>query len=78
MITIQDIFISVNLKVTIFCRQFRICFTADQALMLQTIFNDISNRNNGQILFFCKLQQLCGTHHGSVLTHDLTAQSTWF
>ena len=68
---------AVNLKMSVFGRHICAGNFLDQGFFLvaHAVSNQVSNGNHDQTMLLGKLDQLSGTHHGAILTHDLTAQA---
>ena len=71
------IYITSDSKLAIFCRQLCLCHLLYMLYMYSYVILQIIYSYEFKIVFFCKLPEVWGTHHSSIIFHDFTAHSTF-
>ena len=76
MFTIQLVDISTDRKLTVLCRELCLSHTLNEYFMLFSVLGKLLYGRYLQAVDLCKLHKIILSRHGSVVLHDLTAQST--
>ena len=77
MFAVKLIDITISLEETVFSRKVNFRFTLDQLLVSLSVFLQIFDCNEFQVIFLSQLYQLRSTHHGAVISHDFAAESAF-
>ena len=67
--------IGIESKDTIRSGKRYICLPMNQSFLVLTVFDQVSNRDQRQIVFLCEADQAGHAHHTAVFVHDLAENS---
>lgn len=78
MLSVQLVYISVSLELTVFCGQIDAGFAIYELFMLFSVVLELFNGYELHIVFLCQFYELRSSHHSSVFFHDFAAKSAFF
>ncbi len=67
-----------NPEIAKLCGKLRVCFLFHKALLFQSAANDLFDGNHSKPVLPGKPKKFRGTHHGTIFSHDLTAETAFF